>query len=155
MTEKSSNISTIVQNSLNKESLTKVNSYLNKEKSELEPSNHKLDNTSYSKVIVHEYVKKDGVIHVIDNSEGNFRVYEIMPNGSYDAKLTNGDIQRIQKTNGNSLVIVNGDMVINIEGGSLTIKTSDGALWKPNTIQICPYTGQPHCTLHSIRGENS
>ena len=118
MTEKTSNISPIVQNSITKEKLSKANNYLEQDKDSLEPV-HNLDNTEYGKVIVHEYVKKDGVIHIIDNSGDNFRVYEILPNGSYSMKSAkSGDVT---KTNGDNLTIINGDMTLKINNGSLSI----------------------------------
>ncbi len=123
MSEKTSNISPIVQNAITKERLSKANSYLDKELDSLEPT-HNLDKVEYGKVIVHEYVKKDGVIHIIDNSENGFSVYEILPNGSYEMNsVENG---KVSKTNGDSLTIINGDMKLKINDGELSIIVNGG-----------------------------
>lgn len=143
-----SNISTIVQHAITKEQSTKFNSYLSKEKDSLEPSID-VEHVEYGKAIVHEYTNEDGVIHIIDNTDNKFRVIEILPNGTYTAKTT--DQGTINKTNGNSLYIVNGNLTlkvnngeINIIGDSITLNTGDASSWKPNIISVCPYTGQPH-----------
>jgi len=123
MSKKTSNISPIVQNSITKEKLSKANAYMEQELDSLEPT-HNFDATEYGKVIVHEYVKKDGVIHIIDNSGENFRVYEILPNGSYSMKSTNdGDVS---KTNGDDLIIVNGKLTIKTNGDKLSINVDGG-----------------------------
>lgn len=123
MTKKTSNISPIVQNSITKEKLSKAINYLEQDKDSLEPI-HNLDTTEYGKVIVHEYVKKDGVIHIIDNSGDNFRVYEILPNGSYEMNDVN--IGKVSKSNNDSLTIINGNMKLKLNNGSLSINVGGG-----------------------------
>jgi len=154
-----SNISNIVQNSVTKSGLDKVKKYLEIDKDSLEP-NHKTENIEYGKCVVHEYVKKDGVIHIIDNKEDYVRIIEVIPTGTYDIKDKDG---RISKTNGDSLTIVNGKMTIKVNGDDIEIisdsniilKSPDGQLWKPNTLPTCPYTGTPHSIITTIKGENN
>jgi len=123
MGENTSNISSVVQHSINQESLTRVNNYLNKNKDILEPQ-HNLESAKYGQCIVNEYVQKDGAVFIIDFTDNKFRIYEIHPNGSYDAKLND---KTIQKSNTEFIHIINGDMNLKINsGGEFIINVGGG-----------------------------
>ena len=72
--------------------------------------------------------------------------------------IIDGDSIEIVKKD--KTVYVDGDLNITSEGtitvkaNEVIIQTTDGALWKPNTMTIDLYTGAPHSILQSISGEN-
>lgn len=63
-------------------------------------------------------------------------------------------------TDGNKSINVTGNMEIKVDGDitlqatNITFKTTDGELFKPNTIPNCLFAGSPHSICQSIKGEN-
>ncbi len=82
------------------------------------------DKSKYGKVNIKEL--KSGITQTIDETEGNVRIVELHPSGTYDAKLDNGD--QTEKVTGKKITVIDKNWEIAIFENEIVVITKDQKL---------------------------
>jgi ligand-binding sensor domain-containing protein len=101
------------------------------------------DNYKYGEIVVENYnnskaiiIKKDNITIVIGEN----------------IEICNSD--KSLKVDGELNIEVIGNVSIS-SNQNVIIKSPDGSLWLPNTMPVCPFSGQDHSIIQTIKGENA
>lgn len=113
--------------------------------------------SGYTKVIANKS-HESGIVEMTDNTPNQEKYIKVFPNGCFEVVDDKGNVMYKAKAKhiifGNETTIDSVGLTV-VSGDTVTIKTSDTnmALWKPNTIPICPFTGLSHCVITKLKGE--
>ena len=91
-----------------------------------------------------------GLLLSID-ADGNLEVESTLTDSGNITVNTGGSVS--VNCGGDAEVISTGNTTL--QSATLEVKTPDGALWKPNSIPNCLYSGAPHSLVQTIKGSSN